>query len=191
MTARVRCAGRRWLGALAFTSSAFWSLTAAARPQANVAWATGVCGVGAGSNPWQETRWCNGLRADVLLGRERGTDFALGPYAQIMTAGFWDARFAAGASALLPINDDFPLVLSLGAGAHELSHAELEGWLFWGPRAYNFHASYALSGGILLGYSRDLASGAESTLFAGVQIDGLVLALPFLLLYEWAAGSPG
>ncbi len=175
---------------LAFASCSLWALSAEARPQGNVAWATGACGVGAEAKFWQETRWCNGLRADLLFGRERGSDFALGPYAQIMTAGFWDARFAAGASVLLPISDDFPLVLSLGAGGHELSHGQLESWLFWGPRAYNFHASYSLAGGLLLGASRDLDERAENALFVGVQIDGVALALPFLLAYEWAAGSP-
>lgn len=155
-----------------------------ARPQANAAWTTGVCGTGSSGELWQETRWCNGLRADVLLGRERGRDWAVGPYAQISTAGFWDARFGAGASVLAPLHEDFPLVLSLGAGGHELEAVQLEGWLFWGARTHNFHASYSMAGGLLLGVSRDLGGDERSALFAGAQLDGLVLALPFLLAYE-------
>jgi hypothetical protein len=178
------------LGAVTLLFSLWSAAHASARPQANVAWATGVCGSGDRNTVWRDTRWCNGLRADWLLGRERGSDWALGPYAQIMTAGFWDARFAAGVSALAPLMDDFPLVLSLGAGAHELRAAQAEAWLFWGPRAYNFHASYSLAGGVLLGFSRDLDQDAQTSLYLGMQIDGLVLALPFILAYEWARGSP-
>jgi hypothetical protein len=158
--------------------------TAAAKPQANAAWTTGVCGTGSSGVLWQEGHWCNGLRADVLFGRERGRDFAFGPYVAIGTAGFWDARYAAGFSVLAPVLEDFPLVLSLGAGGHELDAAQLEGWLFWGARTHNFHADYSIAGGLLLGVSRDLIGDEHSALFAGAQIDGLVLALPFVLVYE-------
>src|SRR5688572_13329139 len=177
----------RRLGAsvLVLVSSAIG--VAQAKPQANAAWATGVCGTGADGALWQDTHWCNGLRADVLFGRERGHDFALGPYAQISTAGFWDARYGAGLSLLAPLSPDFPLVLSLGAGGHELEAAQLEGWLFWGTRAHNFHASYSIAAGLLLGASRDLSSAGTSSLFVGAQIDGLILALPFIVLYEAVA----
>jgi hypothetical protein len=155
-----------------------------ARPQANAAWTTGVCGTGTKDELWQRTTWCNGLRADVLFGRERGRELALGPYAQISSAGFWDARYGAGLSLLAPLDDDFPLVFSLGAGGHELEAMQLESWLFWGARTYNFHSSYSISAGLLLGASRDLSSSGASTLFVGAQIDGLILALPLLLAYE-------
>jgi hypothetical protein len=174
----------RSLGVAALACTATLGGPAAATPQANAAWATGVCGTGAKAELWQETSFCNGLRADVLFGRDRGRDFALGPYAQINTAGFWDARYGAGLSVLVPVSEDFPLVLSLGAGGHELDALQAESWLFWGTRSYNFHGSYSMAAGLLLGASRDLAGDGRSALFAGVQIDGLVLGLPFLLAYE-------
>jgi hypothetical protein len=174
----------RALGAAVLVLASTILGVAHARPQANAAWTTGACGRGAEGALWQDTAWCNGIRADVLFGRERGRDWAFGPYAQISSAGFWDARYGAGVSVLAPLHEDFPLVLSLGAGAHELEAAQLEGWLFWGPRTHNFHASYSIGAGLLLGASRDLSSSGESALFAGVQIDGLLLALPFVLAYE-------
>ena len=177
----------RALGA-AVLACAFSSVgVAQARPQGNASLITGVCGNGSDGALWQDTFWCNGLRADILFGRERGRDFALGPYVQISSAGFWDARYGAGLSLLAPLNQDFPLVLSLGAGGHELEAAQLEGWLFWGARTYNFHASYSISAGLLLGASHDLSSAGRNTLFVGAQIDGLILALPFLLAYEAVA----
>jgi hypothetical protein len=155
-----------------------------ARPQINTAFVTGLCGTGDPDSLWDESAWCNGLRADVLFGRARNSDFALGPYAQVSSAGFWDARYGAGLSLLLPITGDFPLIVSAGAGGHELEAPALEGWLFFGPRSYNFHSLYSLSAGLLLGFQRDLGAGEESQIVVAAQLDGLVLALPFLLAYE-------
>jgi hypothetical protein len=154
------------------------------RPQINSAFVTGLCGLGEPDSLWSQSAWCNGLRADVLFGRARNTDFALGPYVHVMSAGFWDARYGAGLSWLVPVTGDFPLILSVGAGGHELEAPALEGWLFFGPRAYNFHALYSLSAGLLLGFQRDLGATEANQFVVGAQIDGLVLALPFLLAYE-------
>lgn len=155
-----------------------------ARPQVSTGILTGVCGLGEPGSFWSDTAWCNGLRADVLFGRARNSDFALGPYMQISTAGFWDARYGAGISWLIPVSGDFPLIVSAGAGGHELEAPALEGFLFFGPRAYNFHALYSLSAGLLLGFQRDLGGDERSQLLVAAQIDGLLLALPFLLAYR-------
>jgi hypothetical protein len=154
------------------------------RLQLNTAFVTGLCGIGDPESLWDESAWCNGLRADALFGRARNTDFAIGPYAQISSAGFWDARYGAGLSVLVPVSGDFPLILSVGAGGHELEAPALEGWLFFGPRAYNFHSIYSVSAGLLLGFQRDLGGDDASQIVVAAQIDGLVLALPFLLAYQ-------
>jgi hypothetical protein len=159
-------------------------LEGSARPQINTAIVTGLCGLGDTESLWGESAWCNGLRADILFGRARNTDFALGPYVQVSSAGFWDARYSAGLSWLIPVSGDFPLILSAGAGGHELEAPALEGWLFFGPRSYNFHALYSLSAGLLLGFQQDLGAGGANQVVVAAQIDGLILALPFLLAYE-------
>ncbi len=177
----------RALGALSLALAICSANVALARPQASTALSAGVCGTGEQGALWQETVGCFGLRGDVLFGRERGSDFALGPYAQISTAGFWDARYGGGLSLLAPLTQDFPLVLSLGAGGHETEAVELEGWLFWGTRAHNFHSSYSMAFGLLVGASRDLSAAGTSALFVGAQIDGMILALPLVILYEAVA----
>jgi hypothetical protein len=154
------------------------------RPQINAALVTGLCGLGEPDSLWDDSAWCNGVRADVLFGRARNTDFALGPYVQVSSAGFWDARYGAGLSWLVPVTGDFPLIVSVGGGGHELEAPALEGWLFFGPRAYNFHALYSLSAGLLLGFQRDLGGTEANQFVVAAQIDGLVLALPFLLAFE-------
>src|SRR5262245_20587492 len=114
---------------------------AAASPQGHVAYRTGVCGTGTDAL-WQDTHWCNGVVADLLFFRKRNSDFALGPYAEVSTAGFWDARYGGGLSALAPVTPDFPLVLSLGAFGHETRAVALGANAFFGLRSYNFHGSY-------------------------------------------------
>ena len=64
----------------------------------------------------------------------------------------------------------------------------VSGWLFFGSRSFNFHSSYVMAGGLLLGVERDLRDPNQSAVVIAAQIDGLVLALPFVLGYEWLAG---
>ncbi len=61
------------------------------------------------------TAFCCAFRSDLLFGRGRNADFALGPYAMIGTAKFADARFGGGLSLLVPtLSGDFPVLLLLG-----------------------------------------------------------------------------
>lgn len=158
--------------------------SAPSRPQINSAIVTGLCALGHPDSLWSDSAWCNGLRADVLFGRARNDDFALGPYAHVTSSGFWDARYGAGLSWLIPLSGDFPLIVSAGLGGHELEAVALEGWLFFGSRTYNFHSSYSLSAGLLLGVQRDLGAEERSQLVMAAQIDGLILFLPFLLVSQ-------
>jgi len=166
--------------------------TAAADPQWNVSWVTGAAGVGDSDDHWQDTRWYNGIRGDVLFGRQRNADIGLGPYVSASTAGFDDARLGGGGSMQLPIHAYLPLVLSAGAyGRHDGDwHPGAAAWLFWGSRSFNFHSSYVMTGGLLVGFEQDVDDQRQNAWMIGAQIDGLVLVLPFILGYEWIKGSP-
>jgi hypothetical protein len=181
---------------LAFaTSLAIASVAAPSRaePQWNASLVTGVCGAGTRDAYWQDTCWWNGVRGDVMLGRERNRDFGIGPYLDLNTAGFEDARFGGGVTAHVPWHPYFPLVLSAGGYARRDDDAwepGVAGWAFFGSRSYNFHSSYVMAGGLMLGLSYGLGDSRETAIVIGAQIDGLILALPFLLAVDALRGRP-
>ena len=166
--------------------------TAAASPQWNLALSPGGCYVrGSGA----EDGWalCGSASGYVLFLRERDRDFGVGPYARgLMVLG--DSMSAgAGVSALLPISPTFPFVLSAGAVANtrdgEISPgADL--WLFWGPSSYNFHSSYSMASGLLVGAQKTWGAAPATTLMLGAQIDFAFAAIPFIALYEVMRGAP-
>lgn len=166
--------------------------SAHADPQWNASWLTGVCGVGSNAY-WKHTCWYNGLRADVVFGRSRNADVGVGPYLHVTTAGFDDVRFGGGVTTILPIHPYFPLGLSAGAYArHSADGWEpgLSGFLFIGSKSYNYHSSYIMTGGLLVGMNYGLGPTKERTIVIAAQIDGLALALPFIIGYEWLRGPP-
>ncbi len=177
---------------LVATVLAVLSGTAAARaePEWNLAAQTSLCGLGT-DRVWQKTGFCGNLRADLLFGRERNADYALGPYATFGTATFSDLRFGGGLSLLLPtLGGDFPILLSAGARSHNASDLRLAGEAFFGLRSHNFHGNYVMASGIVLGGDTVLSGAQANTLYVGLQIDGLWLALPFILGYEWLHQAP-
>ena len=124
-------------------------------------------------------------------GRDRNADLALGPYATFGTATFSDVRFGGGLSLLLPtLSGDFPIVLSAGALSRNGSDARLSADAFFGLRSHNFHGAYAMASGLVIGADRAVAGSRGSTLYVGVQVDGLWIALPFILGYEWLRPTP-
>jgi hypothetical protein len=157
------------------------SRASVASPQGHVAWRTAVCGAGEAA-VWEETRFCNAVVGDVLFGRERNGDFGLGPFAEVSTAGFWDARFGGGLSALAPVTSDYPLVLSLGVFGHETRAIALGAELFFGLRSYNFHGSYNLAAGVVVSAHRDLDADHATLVAIGLELDAFLLAAPFLLV---------
>jgi hypothetical protein len=167
--------------------------TASAVPQWNASALTGVCGQGVEGQLWQDTCWYNGLRADVIFGRERNADLGAGPYLGATTAGFDDVRLSGGVTAHLPVHPYFPALVSLGGyGRHfETWQPGVEGWLFLGSRSFNFHSSYVMAGGLLLGYQHGLGDTRDTAIVIAAQIDGLLLALPFLFAYEAIRGPRG
>ncbi len=182
---------RRTLALVAALGSLTVAPSAQAEPQYNASLVTGVCGTGTDSNYWQDTCWFNGLRADVMLGRSRASDFGIGPYLDATTAGFEDARFGGGVTALVPWHAYFPLVLSAGGYArrdHERWEPGLAAWAFIGSRSFNYHSSYIMAGGLIVGVHHGLGDTRETAIVIGAQIDALALALPFLFAYEALRG---
>lgn len=165
-----------------------WGGRAEARPQANGGLTLGVAQVGSRDDVVGATHFSLGGRADVLFFRERNSDAGLGPYVELLTTTFSDLQLGAGVSALLPIHDYLPLVVSAGGYAR---NAEPYGWepgvatsLFWGSRSYNFHAAYGLAAGLFLEGRYGLGDSKETAIIFGAQIDLAVLALPILFGYE-------
>ncbi len=162
-----------------------------AEPEWNVAADAALCGRGDHGKVWQKTGFCGGFRGDVLFGRDRNADFALGPYATVGTATFSDVRFGGGLSFLLPtFEGDFPIVLSGGALSRNGDDLRWSAEGFFGLRSHNFHGSYAMASGIVLGGDSAISGGHGNTLYVGVQVDGLWLALPFILGYEALRPTP-
>jgi len=178
-----------FLSALAATSLV--AQLSQAEPEWNVAAQTSLCALGHDGAIWKRTVFCGALHGDLLFGRERNADFAIGPYLSLASAKFEDARLGAGVSVLIPtLEGDFPIVLSLGSASRNGSDARLASQAFFGLRSHNFHGSYAMASGVVLGGDVALGSGHADTLYAGIQVDGLWLALPFILGYEWLRPTP-
>jgi hypothetical protein len=157
----------------------------------NAGLVTGVCGTGTDREYWQHTCWFNGLRADVLFGRESSRDFALGPHVDITTAGFDDARFGGGASLLVPTHPIVPVVLSGGGYARKSEFGwepGLAGFAFAGTRSYNYHSGYGVAAGLLVGLQYGLGDSRESAIVIALQLDGQILLLPFVAGYQLLRG---
>ncbi len=164
---------------------------ASADPEWNVAAQTSICALGDSQHVWHKTQFCGAIHGDILFERDRNADFALGPYASLGTTKFSDARYGAGLTLLVPtFSGDFPLALSAGAASRNLDDARVAGQIFFGLRSHNFHGSYAMASGIVLGGDARVNDDHAHTFYLGLQIDGLWLALPFILGYEWLKPSP-
>ncbi len=155
---------------------------AQAAPQWNAALNPAGCLLGDDSNLFDRAAFCGSLRGDVLFFRHRARDWGLGPYFSAGSAAFEDLRLSLGASALVPVVEDFPLVISLGPLLRDGRHPGVSAQLFGGVRSYNFHGSYNLAFGATLGFERDFSADARNVLSVGLHVDAFVLALPILLL---------
>lgn len=161
-------------------------LLSSRRCQADPQWNTGLsfagCEIHRDAPARDALRFCGAARADVLFARERSRDFGLGPYLEVGTAAFRDIRLSAGLSALLPLHDDFPLVISAGYSSREITEPGLDASIFWGLRSFNYHTSYNMAGGLVLQAQQTFGPQPTRTISLGVRVDGLLIALPFLLL---------
>ena len=151
----------------------------------------GICGVGERAAVWERSRACLGARGDLLWGRGAPGEFAAGGFVDVGTAGFRDIVFEGGPTALLPIGPVWTGMLSAGPLVR-LREAQWEpgvaSWAFIGRRPFNYHGRYAMAWGFVVGYERGFGNLSGSTLTMGVQLDGLVLAMPVLFAVEGARG---
>jgi hypothetical protein len=166
----------------------------AARPQVTVGATVGAAGVGYG-RVWSETDFQLGLHGDVLLGRAGNRDYGAGPYLELLTLRFKEVQFGGGASLLLPLAENFPLVLSAGgflrAGDPYGFAPGLTGQLFWGSRSYNFDSDYVLAAGLVAQVRHSFGAEQENAVLLGAQVDLAMLALPlFYFGYALRGGSP-
>lgn len=168
------------------------SKSASADPQGNVGLRAGVAGVG-NDAWWSATKFHLGAHGDVLFGRQRNTSFGAGPYAELLT-NWGDFQTGAGASLLLPVHSYLPIVISAGGYARKAKDLSWEpgatAEIFWGSRSYNYSSSYVMAGGLVLQARQGLGDSKERSIVIAAHLDGEVLALPFVLLYEAIKGSP-
>lgn len=171
---------------------ALFPASAQAEPQGTVGLTLGVAGVGEQHKYWDDTVFHLGLRGDVLFGRSKASDFAIGPYLEAGTYAFDDFQFGGGVSTLFPIHPALPLVASLGAYGRVTDEYGLEpgltGQLFWGTRSYNYHSNYIMTAGLTTQFRYGLGDSHETAILIGAQVDLVALSLPFIFLYEAIAG---
>ncbi len=129
-----------------------------------------------------------GGRGDVLFLRSRDRDFAVGPYLDVGTEAFASLDLGGGVEVLIPAIPSVPFVLAAGGTAR---HTGPFGWepglsssLFFGPRGYNFHSFYGMANGLFVEGRYGLGDGKQADVLFGARIDTMVLAMPFIFLYE-------
>lgn len=164
---------------------------AAASPQWHLALSPGGCYVdGPADAGWF---WCGSASGHALFLRSRDRDFGVGPYARVLGVLGDSGSASAGVSALVPASPTFPFILSAGAVANtrggDLSPgADL--WLFWGPTSYNFHSSYSMASGVLIGAQKTWGPAPGTTIALAGQLDLALAAIPFIALFELLRGPP-
>lgn len=162
-------------------------------PQWNSALTAGVAGVSDSATPWERTEFYGAVHGDLLFLRESPRTIGVGPSLEIGTAGFSDLRALAGAEALFPLDDLWavairPAVYARTVEGQEFLGASVRGW--FGIQTYNYDGAYAPRGGLVVGYDHDIGGSASHAVVVAAEVDGLILALPVLLLYEWLRGPP-
>jgi hypothetical protein len=165
---------------------------AAADPQWHVGLSPGGCLVHRSGSD-QDFAWCGSVSSHLLFLRQRDSDFGLGPYARVLGILGDSASASAGLSALLPLSPTYPFIISLGAVAASHDNAANAGaaaWLFWGPTSYNFHSSYSMASGLLIGAQKTWGTEPTTVLAFAAQLDLVLVAMPFIFLFEVLRGPP-
>jgi hypothetical protein len=159
-----------------------------ADPQAGAALTVGGGVVGLEPDGRKVAVFHLGVRADLLLLRERDRDMGIGPYVEVGTEAFQSLALGGGAEWLVPVTESFPLVLSAGATARGVDGAGWEPGLsaaaFFGSRGYNFHSWYGLTGGVFVLARRSLGATRDTDLIAGLELDLSLFAYPWIFLYN-------
>ncbi len=169
--------------------------SARAQPSPTAGVTIGVAGEGYRHQFWKRrTAMHLGLRGDVMFLRKSNFDIGLGPYAEVMTHGFDTLEFGGGISALFPVIDTFPMIFGFGGyGRFEGRPFGLEpgivGTFLWGPRSYNFHFPYVMSGGVLVQVRYGLGHSGETSIVIGAQLDLGIMAVPAIFLINAIRGT--
>ncbi len=153
----------------------------------------GVCGIGRSGDLWEATRWCGAVRGDLLFGRERDGEAALGVSSSLATASFEEATWTVGAAGLAPFTKRWVGELSVGPMARWRDGAAGAGvstWAFVGSRRRNPWGRYSMAWSFAVGYEASFGAVEASVLTVGIRLDGVVLALPALLAWEGLRGRP-
>ena len=160
---------------------------AEARPQISSGVTTGAAFTDLRANNGPRLAYQLGGRLDLLLGRTRPSEMAIGPYLELTTAAF-DTFEAGGGLAWLVPTGSTAFVFSAGGFARTSRFGVEPGaaaTVFWGARSYNFHSSYAIAAGLFVQGRYGLAGdGRQADALAGVQLDLEYFALPFVFAYE-------
>lgn len=129
-----------------------------------------------------------GGRFDALFFRSAQRDMGLGPYVDVGTSGFDSLETGGGLEWLIPAGGS-SFIVSGGAEARVAAGTVQPGvtWgLFWGSRSYNFHSIYGYGVGMFAQGRYGLGDLRPFDVVAGLQVDAVILALPFLLLVNAA-----
>jgi hypothetical protein len=176
-------------GLLGAAVAAFPIREAAAHPQTTVGITLGGAATDLRDRP--HAAFHLGGRADLLFLRSRGRDMALGPYLALATTAFDTIEAGGGLEWLLPVRDDLPLIVSLGALERR---APALGWgpaaeagISFGSRSYNFHSWYSLGFGLFVLGGYGIGDSPEADVIVGVQTDVMLLVYPLLLAFEAVA----
>lgn len=164
---------------------------ASAEPQANIGLRPGIAGTST-EGWWSGTGFHLALHGDVVFGRTQNRSFGAGPFADVATQS--GAVLPGGGLTLhLPTHAYVPVLLSIGG--YGRWHPD-QGWspgisgeVFLGSRSYNYHSSYVMAGGLVAQVRQGFGDSAERSIVLAVHLDGELLSLPFVLLYEALSGS--
>jgi hypothetical protein len=180
---------RAALGATLAASLIFFARSAAAGPQVSVGVTTGFALTNLRDDSGPRPAFHLGARGDMLFLRDREKDMAIGPYVETLTERFNATDFGAGVEWLIPAIPAFPFVVSAGGFVHDAPgfggyQPGVAATLFFGPRSLNFFSSYGLANGLFVQARYGLGDAKETDLLFGAQVDLVILALPWVLLFE-------
>jgi hypothetical protein len=156
---------------------------AVASPTYNTGLETGVC-TDSSSFRIAGVGWCNALRADLMLIRDRDRELGLGPMLRLGTARFDDTRVDAGLSIVLPAFESFPIVLDAGPHLRNFRQPGFFGSVFFGLRSFNDYGNYEMATGICVSAERSFGAERSSSIWLTARIDGSWIALPFVFAYN-------
>ncbi|WP_394844596.1 hypothetical protein LZC95_47025 [Pendulispora brunnea] len=129
-----------------------------------------------------------GARGDVFFLRSNERSVGIGPFAEVLTAGFDTLEAGGGLSVLLPVFSSLPVIWSGGGFVRRAPALDWEGGvsttLFFGAMGYNFHSWYEMQNGVFVSARYGLGDGRQADIVFGVRLDLMLLALPAIFIYE-------